>query len=162
MSTGKKKMTASATQFRWITWIPASRKEDLIGWPQIRCPPVHPVLFYGIKSHGTDMDSQIPPLWKEGSFLEKGVLIGWEDTPKVSTMGAKRISQRNIFYKYFLTGGMGGSVIWVAVFCSVCDLRVLRPNPTLGSLLSGEPASPSASACSSPCLCSLSLSQINK
>ena len=39
---------------------------------------------------------------------------------------------------------------------------VLRSSLALGSLLSGEPASPSPSACHSPCLYILSVKQINK
>lgn len=41
---------------------------------------------------------------------------------------------------------------WVVKHC-----LGLRSNPVLGSLLSGEPASPSTSACRCPCLCALSL-----
>ena len=60
-------------------------------------------------------------------------------------------------------GVPGGSVSWVsAPFGSGCDPEVLGLSPTLGSLLRGEPASPSPSATSPACACFLSLCQINK
>jgi len=51
-------------------------------------------------------------------------------------------------------GRLGGSVGWVSAFGSGHDPRVLRSSSALGSLLCGEPAYPSHSACHSPCLCS--------
>ena len=48
----------------------------------------------------------------------------------------------------------------MSVFGSGHDPRVLGSSPASSSLLSGEPAFPSA--CWSPCLCMLSLSQIKK
>ena len=55
---------------------------------------------------------------------------------------------------------LAGSVSLVSAFSSGHDPRVLGSSHTSGSLLGGEPASPSESACPSPCLCSLC--QINK
>ena len=49
-------------------------------------------------------------------------------------------------------GSLGGSVGEASAFSSGHDLGVLGSGPTLGSLLSGELASPSASL---PVLCSL-------
>ena len=57
-----------------------------------------------------------------------------------------------------LLGLLGGSVGEASAFGSGHDLRVLGWNPESGSLLSGEPASPSPSAAPCPSLCSLSLS----
>ena len=54
-------------------------------------------------------------------------------------------------------GHLGGSVSWVSAFSSGHDPRVLGWSPKSGSLLSRESASPSPSACRSPCLCSLSV-----
>ena len=55
-------------------------------------------------------------------------------------------------------GHLGGSVSEASAFSSGHDPRVLGSSLTSGSLLSGESASRSASACSSPSLCSLFLS----
>jgi len=57
-------------------------------------------------------------------------------------------------------GCLRGSVGSASAFGSGHDPRVLGSSPTSGSLLRGEPASPSA--CRSPWLCALSLCQINE
>ena len=59
-------------------------------------------------------------------------------------------------------GHLGGSVGEASAFGLSHDLRVLGSSPESGSLLSGESASPSPSACCSPCLCTWSLSLTNK
>ena len=53
---------------------------------------------------------------------------------------------------------LDGSVGEAFAFGSGHDLRVLGLSPASGSLLSGESAFPSPSACHSPRFCSLSLS----
>jgi len=57
---------------------------------------------------------------------------------------------------------LGASVGEVSAFSSGHDPRVLGPSPALGSLLSGEPASPSPSAPPPACALSWSLKWINK
>ena len=59
----------------------------------------------------------------------------------------------------FLRGHLGGSVSYASAFGLGHDPRVLGSSPALGSLLSGESASPSA--CVSASL-SLSVSLMNK
>ena len=58
---------------------------------------------------------------------------------------------------------LGGLISYVSAFSSGHDPRVLGLSDTLGSLLSGEPASPSPSpSAAPPAVLSLPLSQINK
>ena len=66
--------------------------------------------------------------------------------------------------KTLALGLLGGSVRWVSAFGSGHDPKVLGSRPVSGSLLSGEPTSPSPSLClllSLP-VCSLSRSLSNK
>jgi len=66
----------------------------------------------------------------------------------------KTKSQVNIYF----WGHLGGSVSYASAFGSGHDLRVLGSSPMLGSLLSGESASPSLSASPPAYVLSLSLS----